>query len=148
LRKRTVPLPVTIEAMDEVSGGCANSQIRGDADCAIRWVCMFRAGGGVVRRTPRSLVAQQSQEIGVRMAWVRVRHIARKIQTYAGCGAVGVGGGQGGVLTWRVMRLVKGLLFALRPEDPVSRLLRQCGVGMTSAVRDTRRRAAPFDRGA
>ena len=66
------------------------------------------------------LVAQQTQEIGVRMALgARPMDIAVRIQSYAGVWtAAGVGAGT--VCSLAITRLVKGLLFGVTPADPVS----------------------------
>ena len=66
------------------------------------------------------LVAQQTREIGVRMALgARPRDIAWRIQGYAGSWT-GIGVAAGLILSSVLTRLVRGLLFDVSPADPSS----------------------------
>jgi ABC-type antimicrobial peptide transport system permease subunit len=113
-------LPVTIEAMDERVG-----RLREQPRFVATLILLF-AGFGVLLAAVglygvlSFLVAQQTQEIGVRMALgARPKDIALRIQMYAGIWT-GIGVAVGAVCSMAVMRLVKGLLFGVAPEDPVS----------------------------
>jgi len=65
-------------------------------------------------------VAQQSREIGVRMALgARPRDIAWRIQGYAGIWT-GIGIAAGLILSSALTRSVRGLLFDVSPADPSS----------------------------
>jgi putative ABC transport system permease protein len=80
------------------------------------------------------LVAQQTQEIGVRMALgARPKDIALRIQTYAGVWT-GIGVALGAVCSMAVTRLVKGLLYGVMPGDPVSLFAAIAVLGLTAAV--------------
>ena len=66
------------------------------------------------------LVAQQTREIGVRMALgARPRDIAWRIQGYAGIWT-GIGVAAGLILSSALTRSVRGLLFDVSPADPSS----------------------------
>ena len=66
------------------------------------------------------LVAQQTREIGVRMALgARPRDIAWSIQGYAGIWT-GIGVAAGLIASLALTRLVRGLLFGVSPVDPSS----------------------------
>ena len=66
------------------------------------------------------LVAQQTREIGVRMALgARPRDIAWRIQGYAGIWT-GIGVAAGLILSPALTRSVRGLLFDVSPADPSS----------------------------
>jgi len=127
-------LPVTIEAMDERVG-----RLREQPRFVATLIVLF-AGFGVLLAAVglygvlSFLVAQQTQEIGVRMALgARPKDIALRIQTYAGIWT-GIGVAVGAVCSMAVMRLVKGLLFGVMPADPVS-LFGAIGVlALTAAV--------------
>jgi predicted permease len=90
------------------------------------------------------LVAQQTREIGVRMALgARPRDIGLRIQLRAGAWiAAGVILGTAGSLA--LARTVNGLLFEVSPEDPVSMLapaLALCAAGALAAWLPSRRAA-------
>jgi predicted permease len=127
-------LPVTIEAMDERVG-----RLREQPRFVATLIVLF-AGFGVLLAgvglygVLSFLVAQQTQEIGVRMALgARPKDIALRIQTYAGVWT-GIGVALGAACSMAVMRLAKGLLFGLTPQDPVS-LFAAIGVlALTAAV--------------
>jgi predicted permease len=127
-------LPVTIEAMDERVG-----RLREQPRFVATLIVLF-AGFGVLLAAVglygvlSFLVAQQTQEIGVRMALgARPKDIAVQIQAYAGMWtAVGVGAGT--VCSLAVMRLVKGLLFGVTPEDPVSLIAAIVVLALTAAL--------------
>jgi ABC-type antimicrobial peptide transport system permease subunit len=80
------------------------------------------------------LVAQQTQEIGVRMALgARPRDIAVRVQAYAGLWT-GVGVVAGTVCALLVTRMVKGLLFGVTPGDPVSLMAGIAVLALTASV--------------
>ena len=66
------------------------------------------------------LVAQQTREIGVRMALgARPRDIALRVQRYAGVWT-GIGAAAGLICSLALTRAVRGLLFEVTPDDPLS----------------------------
>jgi putative ABC transport system permease protein len=66
------------------------------------------------------LVAQQTREIGVRMALgARPRDIALRVQRYAGAWT-GIGAVVGLLSSLALTRAVRGLLFEVTPDDPLS----------------------------
>jgi len=80
------------------------------------------------------LVAQQTQEIGVRMALgARPRDIAAHIQAYAGMWTA-VGVATGVVCSLAVTRIVKGLLFGVTPDDPWSLIAAVAVLTLTAAI--------------
>jgi putative ABC transport system permease protein len=113
-------LPVTTQTLEERVG-----RFREQPRFIATLVALF-AGFGVLLAAVglygvlSFLVAQQTQEIGVRMALgARPRDIAVKVQAYAGLWT-GVGVAAGVVCSLAVTRMVKGLLFGVTPGDPVS----------------------------
>jgi hypothetical protein len=80
------------------------------------------------------LVARQSREIGVRMAiGARPVDIALHIQKYAGIWTgVGVVAGLAG--SFALARTIRGLLFEVSPNDPVSLLVSAAALVVTAAL--------------
>jgi len=90
------------------------------------------------------LVAQQTREIGVRMALgARPRDIGLRVQLRAGAW-IGAGAILGAAASLALARTVRGLLFEVSPEDPVSLLapvLALCAAGALAAWLPSRRAA-------
>jgi putative ABC transport system permease protein len=127
-------LPVTIEAMEQRVG-----RFREQPRFVATLVALF-AGFAVLLAAVglygvlSFLVAQQTQEIGVRMALgARPRDIAVHIQAYAGLWT-GVGIAAGAVCSLAVTRMVKGLLFGVAPDDPLSLIAGIAVLTLTAAV--------------
>jgi hypothetical protein len=80
------------------------------------------------------LVAQRTQEIGVRMALgARPRDIALLVQGYAGLWT-GIGAVAGAACSLALARMAKGLLFGVAPEDPVSLFAAVAVLALTAAA--------------
>jgi predicted permease len=80
------------------------------------------------------LVAQQTREIGVRMALgARPRDIAVQFQSYAGAWT-GVGIAAGVLGSLALTRTVKGLLFGVAPDDPFSLVGAVAVLAVTAAL--------------
>jgi predicted permease len=127
-------LPVTIEAMEQRVG-----RFREQPRFVAMLVALF-AGFAVLLAAVglygvlSFLVAQQTQEIGVRMALgARPRDIAAHIQAYAGVWT-GAGVAAGAVCSLAVTRMVKGLLFGVAPDDPLSLIAGIAVLTLTAAV--------------
>jgi putative ABC transport system permease protein len=127
-------LPVTIEAMEQRVG-----RFRDQPRFVATVVALF-AGFAVLLAAVglygvlSFLVAQQTQEIGVRMALgARPRDIAVHIQAYAGVWT-GAGVAAGVVCSLAVTRMVKGLLFGVAPDDPLSLMAGIAVLALTAAV--------------
>jgi len=90
------------------------------------------------------LVAQQTREIGVRMALgARPRDIGLRIQLRVGAW-IGAGAILGAAASLALARTVRGLLFEVSPDDPVSMLapvLALCAAGALAAWLPSRRAA-------
>jgi hypothetical protein len=113
-------LPVTIETM-----GTRVDKYRQQPKFLATLVALFAAFGVLLAAVGlygvlSFLVAQQTQEIGVRMALgARPADIAVLVEKYAGAWtAIGAIAGIAGSLA--VTRLVKGLLYGVTPNDPWS----------------------------
>jgi ABC-type antimicrobial peptide transport system permease subunit len=77
---------------------------------------------------------QQTQEIGVRMALgARPRDIALQIQSHAGVWT-GAGIAVGALCSLAVTRMVKGLLFGVAPDDPLSLIAAIAVLATTAAL--------------
>ena len=107
-----------------------------------RWSVFFAAAGllmavvglyGVIV----FLVAQRTQEIGVRMALGGTRLDILKLIVGKGMGLVALGGLVGLCVAFGVSRLLKSLLFSVGANDPISYLvvvLVLCGVALVATV--------------
>jgi predicted permease len=127
-------LPVTIEAMEDRVG-----RFREQPRFVATLVALF-AGFGVLLAAVglygvlSFLVAQQTQEIGVRMALgARPKDIAGRIQAYAALWT-GVGAAAGAACSLALARMVKGLLFGVTPGDPVALITGIAVLALTAAV--------------
>jgi len=127
-------LPVTIEAMEERVG-----RFREQPRFVTALVALF-AGFGVLLAAVglygvlSFLVAQQTQEIGVRMALgARPRDIAVQIQRYAAV-STGIGVAAGAACSLAVSRMAKALLFGVTPGDPASLMAGIAVLALTAAV--------------
>jgi predicted permease len=127
-------LPVTIETLEQ-----RVDRFREQPRFVATLVALF-AGFGVLLASVglygvlSFLVAQQTQEIGVRMALgARPRDIAALIQTYAGVW-MGAGVAAGVLCSLAVTRMVKGLLFGVAPGDPLSLIAGIAVLTLTAAV--------------
>jgi predicted permease len=113
-------LPVTFQAMPERVG-----RFRDQPRFVATLVASFAVFGLLLAAVGlygvlSFLVTQQTQEIGVRMALgARPRDIAVQIQTHAGAWT-GIGIVAGVLCSLAVTRMVKGLLFGVAPDDPLS----------------------------
>jgi putative ABC transport system permease protein len=127
-------LPVTIETLEQRVG-----RFREQPRFVAMLVALF-AGFGVLLAAVglygvlSFLVAQQTQEIGVRMALgARPRDIAVHIQAYAGLWT-GIGVAAGAACSLAVTRMVKGLLFGVAPGDPLSLIAAVAALTPTAAM--------------
>jgi predicted permease len=127
-------LPVTVEAMEQRVG-----RFREQPRFVATLVALFAAFGVLLAAVGlygvlSFLVAQQTQEIGVRMALgARPRDIAARIQAYAGVWT-GVGVAAGAACSLAVTRMAKGLLFGVTPGDPLSLLAAIAVLALTAVV--------------
>jgi hypothetical protein len=127
-------LPVTIEALDDRVG-----RFRQQPRFLAALVALFGGIGVVLAAVGlygvlSFLVAQQTQEIGVRMALgARPRDIVAHIQAYAGVWT-GIGVAVGALCSWAVTRMIKGLLFGVTPGDPVSLVAAITVLALTAAL--------------
>jgi len=80
------------------------------------------------------LVAQQTREIGVRMALgARPRDIALQVQKYVGIW-MGIGMATGLAGSFPLARAIRGLLFEVSPTDPVSLIAAVTALVVTAAL--------------
>ncbi len=127
-------LPVKIESMEQRVG-----RFREQPRFVAMLVALFAVFGVVLAAVGlygvlAFLVAQQTQEIGVRMALgARPRDIVVQVQSYAGLW-LGAGVVAGVVLSLVVARLVRALLFGVSPADPVSLVFGIAVLAITAAV--------------
>jgi predicted permease len=127
-------LPVTIEALEQRVG-----RFREQSRFVAMLVALFAAFGVLLAAVGlygvlSFLVAQQTQEIGVRMALgARPRDIAIHIQAYAGLWT-GIGVAAGAACSLAVTRMVKGLLFGVAPGDPLSLIAAIAVLTLTAAM--------------
>ncbi len=127
-------LPVTVQSMDERVG-----RFREQPRFIATLVALFAAFGVLLAAVGlygvlSFLVAQQTQEIGVRMALgARPRDIAAYIHTHAGAWT-GIGVAVGVACSLAVAHLVKGLLFGVSPQDPMSLIAAIAVLAFTAAV--------------
>lgn len=82
-------------------------------------LALLLAGVGIYGVSSYS-VAQGRQEIGLRMALGADRGRVMRLMIGRGMGPIGVGLGVGVVLALSLTRLMSGLLFAVRPWDPLA----------------------------
>ncbi len=127
-------LPVTIETMDQRVG-----RFHEQPRFVATLVALF-AGFGLLLAAVglygvlSFLVAQRTQEIGVRMALgARPRDITILIQAFAGVWT-GAGIAAGVVCSFGVMRMLKGLLFGITPGDPLSLIVAVTVLTLTAAL--------------
>jgi putative ABC transport system permease protein len=127
-------LPVTIETMEQRVG-----RFREQPRFVASLVALF-AGFGVLLAAVglygvlSFLVAQQTQEIGIRMALgARPSDIAMHIQGYAGVWT-GIGVAAGVACSLAVTRMVKGLLFGIAPDDAWSLIAAIAVLALTAVL--------------
>ncbi len=127
-------LPVTIETLEQRVG-----RFREQPRFVATLVALFAAFGVLLAAVGlygvlSFLVAQQTQEIGVRMALgARPRDIAVRIQAYAGVWT-GAGVAMGVACSLAVTRMVRGLLFGITPGDPLSLIAGIAVLTLTAAI--------------
>ncbi|MGC2300697.1 MAG: ABC transporter permease, partial [Acidobacteriaceae bacterium] len=82
-------------------------------------LALLLAGVGIYGVSSYS-VAQGRQEIGLRMALGADRGRVMRLMIRRGMGPIGIGLGAGVILALSLTRLMSGLLFAVRPWDPLA----------------------------
>jgi len=127
-------LPVTIEGLQDRVG-----RFRDQPRFLAALVALFAALGVLLAAVGlygvlAFLVAQRTQEIGVRMALgARPRDIARLVQAHAALWT-GIGAAVGVASSLALARLAKGLLFGVAPGDPGSPIAAMAVLALTAFV--------------
>ena len=80
------------------------------------------------------LVAQREREIGVRVALGAVPREIVRLVTVQGMAMVGLGIGAGAVISLAATRLLRSLLFEVRPSDPATLLATALALACVAAV--------------